>query len=229
MNQRGFSSVVLLVLAVVVIGAGAVGYLLLQKPSTQQEPATAEGLTATTSPTATASNVTPRKNVSSKSRARACDVLSLSTMSSITGVNMAYTPDLTEDTKGYEDGGIWNSMCSYMQADGTVESNAGAVLMITEGISADAQAMVRSEFEKAKTENGGVAISGFGDKAFKVVSDGGPVSHNDYYVLVGNTMIWAYSAVGHGTMDGERPDYLSTENKDAQTEAMLKHVLSQLK
>ncbi len=217
-----------LVLAIVVIGIGATGYMVMQNPGGSNQETTSDDDTASTSANATVAKDTNTKGTS-KTRVRACDVLSLSKVSSITGVAMSYTPDLTEATKAYEDADVWNSMCSFMETNGTVESNAGVVLMITEGLSSEAKAFVKEEFANMKRDEGGVDITGFGDKAFKVTSGDGLYGYNSYYVLVGNMMIWSYSAVGHGTMDGERPEYTSTEKKDEQTEAILKHILPQLK
>ncbi len=229
MKQRGFSSVMMLVLAVVVVGIGATAYMM-QKPSDSNQEATSGDDTASTSANATVAKDTNSKSKSSsKTKVRACDILSLSKVSSITGVAMSHTPDLTEATKAYEDEDVWNSLCSFMETNGTVESNAGVVLMITEGLSNEAKAFVKEEFENTKRDEGGVNISGFGDKAFKVTSADDMYGYNSYYVLVGNMMIWTYSAVGHGTMNGERPEYTSTEKKDAETEAILKHILPQLK
>ncbi len=226
MKQRGFSSVLVLVVAVVVIGGGV--WWFTQQGTSVVDSTTLEDTATTSSGIAQSKETSNTEESSVKTKVKVCDLLSLSKVSSIVGVPMSYTPDLTEETKSYEDGDLWYSMCSFMESAGSVESNVGVTVMISEGLSSAAKTEIKKMFEDTKSEDGGVTVTGFGDKAFKVI-DTSEFAFTSYYVMVGNMSIMAYSAVGKGKMFGERAELTGVEKKDAETEAILKHILSQLK
>lgn len=232
MRQSGFSSVVLLVVIVVLASIGGAGYMMMQNNSESAVEEDNGDDAATTSASGKSSNETGTKAKGvAKSKVKACDVLTLSDISRIAGMAMSLTPDMTEETMVYEDDEVWSSTCGYTETDGTVESNFGMTLMITESLSGEAKTFLTDEFENVMASEGGVSISGYGDKAFKITGDGnGYGDFGHYYVLVGNMMIIAYSGTAYGHYEeGGMPVIDSVESNDAITEGALKHVLSKIK
>lgn len=217
--QKGFSPLIV-VIVLMLISAGGVWWFMGQG-ATSTDTTNSED-SATTTPGATESKTANKSNGSFKTKVNACDLLSVSKVSSITGVPMKW---VKEDQEPYEDAEIWNSICSFEQVNGTVESNAGVFLMITEGLSGESKAYMADLFEESRVAAGGITITGFGDKAYKVLDVEGGIGPNSYNVLIGDMTIEAHSTVGHGSALHE----FYSEKKDDQTEAILKHVLSQLK
>lgn len=224
MKQQGFSLVLIVLGISALLAVGFGGYWAMNNPDGYKK---VFDENASSSPVAHTSN--GEHTNSGKSKVRACDLLTISQVSSIVGVAMEYIPDVTEEMRNYEDGDLWTSTCSYQQKGGTVESNAGVVFMITEALSPEAKTELKALFNSNKKEEGGVAISGFGDAAYKVVpNDSDDFNPTNYYVMVGDMTIWVNSSVGKGVMVGERVEDVTVESKDSQAEAILRHVLSQL-
>lgn len=232
MEQKGFSSILMLMLVVALLVAGGAGYMMLKGDAggAEEKLASSDDIASTTvsNKVTKETNNQQVKNVT-KTKVKACDLLSESKVSNIVGVEMIYTPGLTEEERGFydESAGSWTSLCSFVEKNGTVESNAGVVVTILEGLSDSGKIGANEMFENVRLSDGGEAISGLGDKAFKV-NDNNDIGYNSYYVMKGNMLIWAYSAIGHGEMVGERLESVSSENKDDITEAVIKHVLSQI-
>jgi hypothetical protein len=225
--QKGFSPlIVVAILAIIGLGVGGAWWFAQQAPSSDS---TASEDTATTS-VATADKKEKSSTsgrIAAKSKVKACDILPLSKVSSILGKEMEYVPGSSDETNNIDSGDVWNSVCSFIDSEATVESSAGVMFMITEGISDEAASFLREEFRNTRDSENGISVSGFGDEAYKVL-DTGIVGANIYYVMKGNKMITAHSAIGHGAMVGERPEYTGTEKTDAETEAILRYVLPQL-
>ncbi len=231
MNQQGFSAVVLIVVIVVLASIGGAGYMIMQNNSESTTEDTDSDEVATTTADGKSANESGAKaKVVTKSKVDVCDILTMEKASSITGVPMRPVSDVNGIPQvPYEDEDMWSSICAYYDPT-DVNSSAGISFMLMEALSPAAKAEIATQFESSKSELGGVSISGFGDKAFKVneITDG--IGANQYYVLVGDIMILASSGIGKGGYDEYgRLAYLDTEQTDAVTEEMLRYVLSQIR
>lgn len=233
MGQKGFSSVILLIVVVVLASIGGAGYMMMQNSSESASENDNSDDVSTTSPNGKTTNETGKKTKGlglAKSKVDVCDILTMEKASSITGVPMRPVSDVSGVPQvPYEDEDVWSSTCAYYDPS-NVESSAGIMVMLMESLSSDAKAETAIQFESSKSELGGVSISGFGDKAFKVNEITGGIGANQYYVLLGNIIILASSGIGHGSVSTETlPEYEYTEQTDAVTEEMLQYVISQLK
>ncbi len=208
---------------IVILGAiGAAGYMMVR----DNDEGSAQ--TANTTGEDTSTSEVVARSGSNKTKVKVCDILPISKVSSITGAPMQHTPDLTEEQMGYDDGDVWSSTCAFYDPS-NLESSDGVSIILMEALSGAAKAELATEWDRIKAESGGVDISGFGDKAFKIVTEDDFYAVNLYYVMVGDTMIMASSGVGHGGLDEYgRMAVLSVEEKDAVTEEVLRHILPQL-
>ncbi len=231
MNQQGFSAVVLLVVVVVLASIGGAGYMMMQNNSESAAENDSSDEVATTSPSGKTSNESGTKAKGlAKSKVDVCDILTIEKVSSITGVPMRPISDVNGIPQvPYEDEDVWSSTCAYYDP-ANVESSEGVSVMLMEALSSEAKAEIMTEWDRIKAESGGVDISGFGDKAFKIITTDDFYAVNFYYVMVGNMMIMASSGVGNSGYDEYgRMTILSVGETDAVTEEVLKHVISQLR
>jgi len=229
MKQEGFSSILIIILSVIFLGIVTAGYIAYTNSQedvgiTDASDQTDEEISSSTSQRPLIETSGKNHQVA-KNRFVACSLISLDKISSITGVEMTYTTGSADQE--YEDNEVWTSTCSFVEKNGTIESNAGVLLVLTGGVTVASKKELKKLYEEIKEADGGVNITGFGDDAFKIGA--GTEDFSNYYVMVGDIMVWAYSAIGHGAIaEGGMPVYEWTEQTDADTEALLKHVLPQL-
>jgi len=227
MKQEGFSLVFILALVAAIASIGVAGYVV----STQGVGGGVDNDKSdqTSEVTGSSTSQTPDKKaggktkLAAKTRIDACSLISLEKISSITGVEMTYVdaPTLGSDEE------LWTSTCSFTEKAAKIESNVGVVLIITEGLNSGTKAELRQMFDDIKKDDNGVSVSGFGDKAFKTGAS--TDEYRNYYVMVGDIMVWAYAAVAYGEiLEGGMADLVAIEDKDDVTEAMLKYILPQI-
>jgi len=234
MKQSGFSSVLLLVIVVVLGSIGAAGFMMMKDSGVIESIESSSDDTAATTSAAKSSSQEKsndgKTTSKTKSKVDVCDILTMEKASSITGVPMRPISDVNGIPQvPYEDEDVWSSTCAYYDP-ANVESSEGVSVMLMEALSSEAKAEIMTEWDRIKAESGGVDISGFGDKAFKIITTDDFYAVNFYYVMVGNTMIMASSGLGNSGYDEYgRMAILSVEETDAVTEETLRYVLSQLK
>jgi len=213
LGQRGSIGLVVVLLIVVVAVAGGAGYYVFTK---DKPLLVANTTTENSSNTATSVSA-------SKTKQKACDVISLEDASALFGTQAVYVD--SDTPKDYEDEGLWTSICSFTTASATVAESPGFYIQITEALAPEGIAELDSIIEANKQDNSAVDISGLGERAFRM-DGGGVISADIYYVKLGNK--WLSATAGTSYSDGALFPNLETKSNYEQAEALLRLTISRL-